>query len=402
MAAFIARIKPRHRQQRRVAMLTHSVYTSDNRVRRYAQALAERGDCVDVFSLRPPHGYEDSEILGDVNVFRIQDRLRKDAQSKLAYLWPLLRFFVGASIRITQRHLRCPYDLVHVHNVPDFLVFSVWYPKFTGTPVILDIHDIVPEFFASKFGTRADGLTNRLLLRMERVSARFADQVIIANDLWHEKYANRTGVNGRCIALINYVDLEMFRPQPRKAKDKQIILYPGGLQWHQGVDIALRAFQKVRSELPTAELHIYGDGSAKPALIKLAGELGFNGEVQFFEPISEVEIARVIADADLGIVPKRADAFGNEAYSTKIMEFMAAGTPVIVSDTKVDRFYFSESVVRFFRSEDFDDLARQMITVLRNRELARSMVAHGAEYAAVNSWGKRKADYLALVDSLCK
>src|SRR5207249_13325 len=165
-----------------------------------------------------------------------------------------------------------------------------------------------------KFRTRADGLTNRLLLRMERASAQFADQVIIANDLWREKYANRTGMNGRCIALINYVDLKMFPPQPRKAKEKQIIVYPGGLQWHQGVDIALRAFQKVSGELPTVELHIYGDGSAKPELIKLAAELGFNGKVQFFEPISAVEIARVMADADLGVVPKRADAFGNEAY----------------------------------------------------------------------------------------
>jgi glycosyltransferase involved in cell wall biosynthesis len=404
LATFIADLKPLriNRQQRRVAMITHSVYTSDNRVRRYAQALAERGDYVEVFGLRPPRGCQEREVIDGVQVFQIQDRFRKDARSKLGYLWPLVRFFVAASVRITQHHLRRPYHLIHVHNIPDFLVFSAWYPKLTGTPVILDIHDIVPEFFASKFRTRADGLTNRLLLRMERASARFADRVIIANDLWREKYANRTGVNGRCIALINYVDLTTFTPQSRKVRDKQIIVYPGGLQWHQGVDIALRAFQKASGELPTAEFHIYGDGSAKPALIKLAEELGFNGKVRFFEPISAVEIARVMADADLGVVPKRADTFGNEAYSTKIMEFMAAGTPVIVSDTKVDRFYFGESVVRFFHSEDVDDLARQMIEVLHNRELSRSMVARAAEHAAHNSWGERKADYLALVDSLCQ
>jgi len=216
LAAFIAGIKPllTNRKQRRVAMITHSVYSSDNRVKRYAQALAEREDYDKVFGLRPPHGCQESETMDGVRVFQIQDRFRKDARSKLAYLWPLVRFFVAASVRITQHHLRRPYDLVHVHNIPDFLVFSAWYPKLTGTPVILDIHDIVPEFFASKFRTRADGLTNRLLLRMERASAQFADQVIIANDLWREKYANRTGMNGRCIALINYVDLKMFPPQP--------------------------------------------------------------------------------------------------------------------------------------------------------------------------------------------
>jgi glycosyltransferase involved in cell wall biosynthesis len=404
IAAFVAGIKPcrTNTQQRRVAMITHSVYTSDNRIRRYAQALTERGDYVEVFGLRSPHNCQESETTDGVHVFPIQNKGRKDVRSKLAYLWPLVRFFVTASVRITQHHLRRPYDLVHVHNIPDFLVFSAWYPKLTGTPVILDIHDIVPEFFASKFRTGTVGLTNKLLLTMERASAQFADQVIIANHLWREKYANRTGVNGRCVVLINYVDLKTFKPQPRKAKDKQIIVYPGGLQWHQGVDIALRAFQKVSRQLPTVEFHIYGDGNAKPALLQLASKLGFNGKVQFFERISAVDIARVIADADLGVVPKRADGFGNEAYSTKIMEFMAAGIPVIVSDTKVDRFYFGESVVRFFHSEDVDDLASQMIEVLRNHQLANSMVARGAEFAAHNSWGERKADYFALVDSLCQ
>ena len=53
---------------------------------------------------------------------------------------------------VSRRHLREKYDLIHVHSVPDFLVFTAWLPKLTGTPVILDIHDILPEFYASKFG----------------------------------------------------------------------------------------------------------------------------------------------------------------------------------------------------------------------------------------------------------
>ena len=67
--------------------------------------------------------------------------------------------------------------------------------------------------------------------------------------------------------------------------------------------------------------------------------------------------ARHLANADLGVVPKRADSFGNEAYSTKIMEFMSLGVPVVVSSTKIDRFYFDDSVVRFFESGNADALA---------------------------------------------
>ena len=98
-----------------------------------------------------------------------------------------------------------------------------------------------------------------------------------------------------------------------------IILFPGGLQWHQGLDIALRAFQQVAREIRNTELHIYGDGIMKPSLIELSRELGFDGNVQFFQPVPVREVAGIMANADLGVVPKRADSFGDEAYSTKIM-----------------------------------------------------------------------------------
>src|SRR6185295_11162547 len=121
-------------------------------------------------------------------------------------------------------------------------------------------------------------------------------------------------------------------------------------------------------------------------LISLAEELGLNGSVRFFNPLRIHEIAAVMANADLGVVPKRADSFGNEAYSTKIMEFMSVGVPVVVSSTKVDRFYFDDSVVKFFESGNSDALADAMFDVLSKPELRRNLIASATEYVASNSW----------------
>jgi glycosyltransferase involved in cell wall biosynthesis len=104
--------------------------------------------------------------------------------------------------------------------------------------------------------------------------------------------------------------------------------------------------------------------------------------------------------ADLGVVPKRADSFGNEAYSTKIMEFMSLGVPVVVSGTKIDRFYFNDSLVRFFESGNPDALADAIVEVFQNDELRRNLVANALAYAGRNSWQRCKGDYLELVDSL--
>jgi glycosyltransferase involved in cell wall biosynthesis len=135
-------------------------------------------------------------------------------------------------------------------------------------------------------------------------------------------------------------------------------------------------------------------------LLALTHQLGLTEKVRFFNPLPVFLIAEAMSKADLGVVPKRADSFGNEAYSTKIMEFMSLGVPVVVANTKIDRFYFNDSVVRFFESGNPDALAAALIEMLENKELRRRMVANALEYAALNSWNVRKNDYLELVDSL--
>ncbi len=387
----------------RVAMVTYSDYAGDTRVINYANVLASRGDTVEVLGLRSSPGAPETEIRNGVRVRSIHDRFDKGEQSVASHLLGTGRFFWKSLVWLTREHRRWPFDLVHVHNLPDFLVFAAALPRRRGARIILDIHDLVPEFFSSKFRRSATSLGIRALLLMERWSARFADHCIVANDLWIERYRRRTGVNGRCSVLINHVDTSVFRalPPASPGDDRPLILFPGSLHWHQGVDLAIRAFPRVLSRFPRATFHIYGDGPMKRDWMTLADELGVGDRVKFFPPVSSGRIASIMAGADLGVVPKRADSFGNEAYSTKIMEFMALGVPVVVADTRVDRFYFDDSVVRFFESGNADALAAAMVRVLEDREETRARVTRALAYARSNCWETRKHDYLTLVDSLC-
>jgi glycosyltransferase involved in cell wall biosynthesis len=388
--------------KRRIAMVTYSAYESDNRVMRYAEALAARGDLVDVFALRKASELPSQEWIHGVNVHRIQDRLGKGERSKLDYLLRLLRFLWRARHHLRRRDAEQPYDLLHIHNMPDFLVFAGEGPKRRGAQVILDIHDIVPEFFAAKFKDKGEGFFVRALRHVERWAAKFAHHIIISNHLWQQKYAARTGTADKCSVYINHVDSHVFVPRRHERLDgKLIVLFPGGLYWHQGVDIAIRAFAEVRAKIPQAEFHIYGDGDAKGDLVNLSRELGLTDAVHFFNPVSTRTIAELMATADLGVVPKRADSFGNEAYSTKIMEFMSVGVPVIIAETKIDRVYFDDSVVRFFPSGDAAALAREMHALLSNPQLRQELSAAARDYASRNSWENRKQDYFALVDGLC-
>ena len=389
--------------RRRVCMVAHANYASDNRVRRYAESLAARGDMVDVVALKSSQSEEARKLKG-VNVYGIQHRANNET-GKWSYAWQLLRFLYGSFVIVNRRHREIKYDLIHVHNIPDFLVFAALYPKWTGAKIILDIHDVVPELFEGKFNSQSDSRYIKILKTVERLSATFSDHVIISNHLWQKRVIERSVPGEKCSVMINHVDPTVFYRRDRtRADGKLILLFPGSFQSHQGLDVAIRALARLKDKLPNCELHLYGGGGgrdAQGALEKLASELGLNGRVRFFGPVPLDQIPQLMANADIGVVPKRADTFGDEAYSTKIMEFMSQGIPVVASRTSIDSYYFSDETVCFFKSGDDQAMAEALLKIIGDPELRESLSRNGLEYATLNSWNSKKAEYLSLVDSLC-
>jgi glycosyltransferase involved in cell wall biosynthesis len=111
-------------------------------------------------------------------------------------------------------------------------------------------------------------------------------------------------------------------------------------------------------------------------------------------------VPRILANADIGVVGKRADVFGNEAFSTKIIEYMSQGLPVIAPRTKIDAYYFDDTCVRFYEPGDSTSMAKAMLDIHTNPPLRRALIDAGRRCAAKFSWETKKPDYLALVESL--
>jgi glycosyltransferase involved in cell wall biosynthesis len=383
----------------KACMVAYTFYEADNRVRRYAETLAKRGDQVDVVALRQK-GQSAMEVINGVRLFRIQRRSITE-KNKFAYLGKLSLFFLRSMAFLTRQQLKARYDLIHVHSVPDFEVFAAVYPKLTGTKIILDIHDIVPEFYASKFKTSQDSMIFKVLVAIERLSAGFSDHVIAANHIWEKRLQDRSVPAPKCTTFLNFPDIESSHRRGRlRTDEKFILLYPGTLNYHQGLDIAIRAFARIQDKAPQAYFHIHGEGEQLEALKALVVELRLQDRVVFKDFLPFYEITEVIENSDLGIVPKRGESFGNEAFSTKILEFMALGVPVIVPETAVDRYYFNDSVAKFFRANDEESLADAMLQMITSPELRKNLVRNADEFIRRYTWDENKAAYLNLVDSL--
>src|SRR5262249_50061864 len=123
----LASLKTRRLRGRNAAVLLFSHFPADPRPRRAAEALAAQGVKVDLICLRDDDGEPARETFGNINVTRV--RLKRQRGSKLAYIGEYGSFLLVSFFYLASRSLRHRYDLVHVHNMPDVLVFGATVPK---------------------------------------------------------------------------------------------------------------------------------------------------------------------------------------------------------------------------------------------------------------------------------
>lgn len=382
-------------------MLAYSFYDVDSRVRRYAEALVRRGDEVDAIAVGQ-RGQPRTDVIEGVRVFRLQSRERNEG-SPLSYLLKMLGFFFRSMWFLAVQQFREPYDLIHVHNLPDFEVFATLVPRLMGTRVILDMHEITPEFYQSKFGIGERSLLYRALVLVEKLSIAYVDFVVVINHMVEEAVLARRSMRPEnCMVILNYPDPRIFRNRghAEEPRDGFTICYPGTLSRHQGLDIAVEAVALARKKAPGLRFLIIGDGRERDNLRRLIRERNVEDVVTMMGLIPLSQVAEILDRADAGVVPKRGDGFGSIAFSTKIMEFLAMRVPVIASRTRIDEFYFNEQLLEFFESGNAQDLAAKILNLIENPERVAAMRQAGANYIASNNWNVRQRDYLDLVDRL--
>lgn len=383
----------------RACMVAYTFYDGDNRVRRYAETLIEEGWEVDAVVLTND-GAPKRRMVNGVQVIGIQKRDFKE-KGKLSYLSRLLLFLLLSFFFLLKRSFTKHYALVHVHSIPDFEVFAALGPKIFGAKIILDIHDIVPELFVDKFNAAKHGALFKLLLLAERLSCGFADHVIIANEIWRQRLIGRSVHPDKCMTIMNFPDPRIFKPALRERNDdKFLLMYPGTLSKHQGIESAIKAVVEAKKMIPELEFHVYGKGTDEEYFMNVAASLGATEYILFKGPAPLEEVARLMAQVDIGIEPKLNGFFSGEAFSTKILEFMQQGIPVITSDTVVHKYYIPEDTVHFFSAADVNALAQAIIEMHKARDLSE-LKARMARFINDNNWTARRGMYVDLVNNLC-
>lgn len=392
-------------QARRHCMVVYALYPmGETRVQRQAEALIGQGYEVDVICPRVS-GENAVENHRGVQVYRVLRLPARLAGGFVGQFLRYLRFLILAAITLTRLHRQRPYNSIQVHNLPDFLVFCALIPKLSGVPVILDLHDLMPEFYAARIGKGMDHWLTRLVILQEQLSCRFADHVITVTELWRRTLIERGVFAEKVSVLMNVADDTVFLKQVhgtlRKDNDHFRLLYHGTQVQRYGIDLILHAVDRLRVQIPQLLLRVHGNGSDHSALVRLADELNLNEHVQFttgFVPVSE--LPEIICSADVAIVPYRRDIFTDGILPTKLMEYVALGVPVIAARTPAIETYFDEAMVEFFTPDNVDELAACVLRLYQDGSRRAALIQNSCKFNEQYNWAKQRADYVALIERL--
>ena len=389
---------------KRVAMVTFSFYPGDPRPRRAAEALVAKGMSVDLICLAESNRDTTREVRKGINILRIPIKRRRG--SAVTYAYQYSAFLVTVSLVIALRSVACRYDLVYVHNMPDFLVLCAVLPKLLGAKVILDLHDPMPELMTTIFGFQPGTFPVRLLKWVERWSIAIADSVVTVNRACARLFTSRGCPFSKMNVVMNSPDEGIFKfRSPRtdtcetSTPDRQfVIMYHGSLVERNGLDLAIDALVRVRRSIPNARLRIYGTQTRfLERVLNSAKQMGLNEAVDYCGPKSLEQLVAAIAECDLGVIPNRQSVFTELNTPTRIFEYLAIGKPVIAPRAAGICDYFDDGSLVFFELGNAADLAESIMHVFSHPDAVSEVVRRGQHIYQQHKWSSERVRLTSVV-----
>jgi glycosyltransferase involved in cell wall biosynthesis len=290
-------------------------------VQEVIRAFRQLGATVELFAVR--WGDEPPADLADVKVHRLPPIPKGEAglreQTALA---------INPDLRI-DLELSGPFDLIYER-------YSLWsysameFAQASGIPGILEVNAPLMEEQAEH-----RGLIHRK--QAEQVAERVfrAARGIVAVSQEVKEYLSRWGVTNKVQVIPNGVNRQRFSHSLQAAIPKNpntfTVGFVGSLKpWH-GLSHLVSAFTQLHQRVPQARLLVVGDGPQRDTLQAELEQRNLSQVTHFTGAVSPEQIPALLASMDVAVAPYP----GNLDFyfsPLKVVEYMAAGVPVVVSD----------------------------------------------------------------------
>lgn len=205
----------------------------------------------------------------------------------------------------------------------------------------------------------------------------------------------------------NGVEAERYMTQPRQRSAFPSLLFVGGVKPRKGVIELVRAFAKVREQLPDARLWIIGsltlDRAYVAALQVTIDELGLSGSVEMLGRLSDRDLLSLYSQAWAFVLAAQTVEGSFEGFGLALLEASAAGVPVVSTHGggTADAVRDGETGL-LVPQDDPAALTGALLRILTDHAFADQLGSSGRAYAAAQTWDRVAQKVIALYASLTR
>jgi glycosyltransferase involved in cell wall biosynthesis len=386
----------------RIAIVVHAVYPGDPRIRRQADALLAAGHEVDVLCLRGA-GEAREETDGRLRIVRLP--VNRTFTGFAGHMAEYLAFAGLATWRLSREHRRRRYQLVQVATVPDFLAFAALPIRLSGVPLLLDLHEDMPELFRDRFAHPVLRPAMPLVTGSTRAAAALATELITVHEPLRGLSIARGVAPDRIHVVMNSADTRIFDParHPRRPfmEDGGLrLVHHSSLQRIYGLEVAVRALALLDPVALPHRLDVFGDGPHRAQVEATIARTGTADRVHLNGRVPMDDLPALLAGSDVGLVPSLPEPYLHYSLSTKLLEYAAMGIPIIASDLATFRAHFTDEAIRYVPGGDPAALAAAIRELAADPMAASRLGAEAHRQAADYAWSVQAERYLAIVERL--
>lgn len=384
--------------KKKICMLLHGIYQHDARVKNYVTALLKENHEVFVICLKK-EGNKAADTEG-LHILELPLRRKRTR----GYIFESSISLFLFTIYTLFSFIKYRYDVIHVHNMPDFLILAALIPKLFGSKLILDIHDPMPEFFVSKYKKNNHGRVQKILVVEEKICTSLARIILTANDNFKNALINRGIPEEKIFVIINIANPEIFNRKSisKTRKSKYILIFPGTLAARYGLDVSIMALPELVSQIPNILIRLVGDKNVyTDSLVQLSKELGVQDHFEIIDTVPLEKLPPLLSDSDIGIYPALPDPHMSIATPGKALEYAAMGLPIVSSKLEAMTIYFPDDCVLYCEPGNISEFAKCVIDLYKNPKKAQQLVDNNdKKFVDIYTFQKENDKYISIINEL--
>jgi glycosyltransferase involved in cell wall biosynthesis len=297
------------------------------------------------------------------------------------------------------------YDVVHFRSVWDGLHLAQSKARL-GYKTLFEVNGLPSVELKYHY----PGVEPELLSKVkeqELATLHLSDAIICPSRVTKDYLASLGVERGRVTVIPNGVSASDFSPSPLPGREGRVpvLLYIGTLADWQGLEVVIRALPKIL-EHQAIRLHIVGRGRSRQRkmLARQIRKLGMEQHVIVEPAVPHHEVPALIASADLCVAPLALNDRNvtQGACPIKVLEYMAAGRPLLASNMPIVRELAREDVDGLlFSPNDPDDLAGKILILLNDLEFSRRLAESASARALTKfTWHEAQKKLVRVYEKL--